>query len=486
MTRNARSHAYQPLRAPEFGEALEKLVRGRLEMTGPVTVEEAAGVFAVPIEAATQALSAIEGAGIALRGRYRSGVNAEQWCDRRLLSRIHRYTMDRLRREIAAVSSAQFVRFLFEWQHLALSTQVVGAEGVFEIIRQLSGFEAPAGAWETHLLPARVRGYQSVLLDQLMASGRCTWLRLTPKRSTPSRATGTLKTTPLALMPRGDAAAWIAAVGSDEPALCGGVAEIVWRHIVERGASFFNDIVADTGLLRTQCENALDELAAAGRVTCDSFAGLRALITPASRRNPFGRRSRRTTRPGIEEAGRWDLVRRDRRIAPGRDDAWDEQALECVARSLLCRYGVVFRRLLDRESGLPPWRYLLWTYRRFETAGEIRGGRFVAGFSGEQFALPEAIVALRASRKSGACGRIDVVNAADPLNLVGIVLPGVRIPALASNQLAYLDGEAVAVRCGTDFRLLKALDSATALKVRTALLKPNVAASGPFLRRRQR
>jgi len=486
MTRNARSHAYQPLRAPEFGEALEKLVRGRLEMTGPATVEEAAGVFAVPIEAATQALSAIEGAGIALRGRYRSGVNAEQWCDRRLLSRIHRYTMDRLRREIAAVSSAQFVRFLFEWQHLALSTQVVGAEGVFEIIRQLSGFEAPAGAWETHLLPARVRGYQSVLLDQLMASGRCTWLRLTPKRSTPSRATGTLKTTPLALMPRGDAATWIAAVGSDEPALCGGVAEIVWRHIVERGASFFNDIVADTGLLRTQCENALDELAAAGRVTCDSFAGLRALITPASRRNPFGRRSRRTTRPGVEEAGRWDLVRRDRRTAPGRDDAWDEQALECVARSLLCRYGVVFRRLLDRESGLPPWRYLLWTYRRFETAGEIRGGRFVAGFSGEQFALPEAIVALRASRKSGACGRIDVVNAADPLNLVGIVLSGVRIPALASNQLAYVDGEAVAVRCGTDFRLLKALDSATAIKVRTALLKPNVAASRPFLRRRQR
>ncbi|MEE2984497.1 MAG: DEAD/DEAH box helicase [Pseudomonadota bacterium] len=486
MTRNARSHAYQPLRAPELGEALEKLVRGRLEMTGPTTVEEAAGVFAVSIEAATQALSAIEGAGIALRGRYRSGVNAEQWCDRRLLSRIHRYTMDRLRREIEAVSSAQFVRFLCEWQHLALSTQVVGAEGVFEIIRQLTGFETPAGAWETRLLPARVRGYQSVLLDQLMASGRCTWLRLTPKRSTPSRATGTLKTTPLALMPRGDAAAWIAAVGSDEPALCGGAAEIVWRHIVERGASFFNDIVADTGLLRTQCENALDELAAAGRVTCDSFAGLRALITPASRRNPFGRRSRRTTRPGIEEAGRWDLVRRDRRIAPGRDDAWDEQALECVARSLLCRYGVVFRRLLDRESGLPPWRYLLWTYRRFETAGEIRGGRFVAGFSGEQFALPEAIAALRASRKSGVCGRIDVVNAADPLNLVGIVLPGVRIPALASNQLAYLDGEAVAVRCGTDFRLLKALDSATALKVRTALLKPNVAASRPFLRRRQR
>ena len=486
MTRNARSHAYQPLRAPELGEALEKLVRGRLEMTGPTTVEEAAGVFAVSIEAATQALSAIEGAGIALRGRYRSGVNAEQWCDRRLLSRIHRYTMDRLRREIEAVSSAQFVRFLCEWQHLALSTQVVGAEGVFEIIRQLTGFETPAGAWETRLLPARVRGYQSVLLDQLMASGRCTWLRLTPKRSTPSRATGTLKTTPLALMPRVDAAAWIAAVGSDEPALCGGAAEIVWRHIVERGASFFNDIVADTGLLRTQCENALDELAAAGRVTCDSFAGLRALITPASRRNPFGRRSRRTTRPGIEEAGRWDLVRRDRHIAPGRDDAWDEQALECVARSLLCRYGVVFRRLLDRESGLPPWRYLLWTYRRFETAGEIRGGRFVAGFSGEQFALPEAIAALRASRKSGVCGRIDVVNAADPLNLVGIVLPGVRIPALASNQLAYLDGEAVAVRCGTDFRLLKALDSATALKVRTALLKPNVAASRPFLRRRQR
>ncbi len=486
MTRNARSNAYQSLQAPDPAEALKNLVRGRLEMTGPTTVEETAGVFAVPVEAATHALSAIEAAGIALRGRYRPGVNAEQWCDRRLLARIHRYTLDHLRREIEAVPSAAFVRFLFDWQHVALSTQVVGAEGVFEIIRQLAGFEAPAGAWEAHLLPARVRGYQSVQLDQLMASGRCTWLRLTPKRSTPSRATGTLKTTPLALMPRGDAAAWITAVGRGEPALPGGAAEIVWRHIADRGASFFNDIVADTGLLRTQCENALDELAAAGQVTCDSFAGLRALTTPASRRSHFGRRSRRTTLPGIEEAGRWDLVRRDRRARPDRNDAWDEQALECVARTLLTRYGVVFRRLLDRESGLPPWRYLLWTYRRLEAAGEIRGGRFVAGFSGEQFALPEAIAALRASRKSGACGRIEVVNAADPLNLVGIVLPGVRIPALASNQIAYLDGEAVAVRSGTDFRLLKALDSATALKVRTALLKPNIAAFRPFLRRRQR
>lgn len=488
LVESAAAAAHPRRASPEPAAALEALVRARLEMSGPLGAAQLAELFGVASSRVAVALGALENAGIVLRGHFDEAGEDEQWCDRRLLARIHRYTLNRLRQAVEPVPAAVFMRFLAEWQGVSQGARLEGAEGVLEAVRRLSGFEAPAGAWESALLPARVGGYQSALLDGLMSSGRCTWLRLSPKRPPPGRAAGargggTLRSTPIALMPRADAAAWLAAAGPAPGSPGDAASAAVWAHIESRGASFFDDIVADTGLLRTQCENALDELAAAGFVTCDSFAGLRALVMPSARRNAFGRRTRRTTLPGIEEAGRWDRIRRP--VADEAGERFDEDALETLARTLLRRYGVVFRRVLERECSLPPWRHLLWTLRRLEAAGEIRGGRFVAGFSGEQFALPEAVGALRDCRRREPSGRIDVVSAADPLNLVGIVLPGVRVPALAANRVAYLDGEPAAVFAGDELRLLKDADTAVSTKLRTALLSRGAPPEGGRRRRRR-
>ena len=460
--------AYAGQATTSLAQALESIVRSRLEMSGPVTAGQLETMLEAPAAAIEQALVAIETRGIVLRGDFEAGNANTQWCDRRLLARIHRYTLSRLRQEIEPVSGAAFMRFLFDWQHLTPATRLEGIEGVYAVVEQLSGCEAPAVTWETHLLPQRLRAYQGNMLDELVRAGRCSWLRLSPKKTAFGRQTGTLRNTPLALMPRADMRGWLNVVEFADPAPGSGMAGAVLAHIETRGASFFDDIVDATGLLATQCEAALDELAAAGLVTCDSFAGLRALTTPAARRNSPGRRSRRTTQPGIDQSGRWDKVRRRGQAAAG--DDYDSAGLEAVATALLRRYGVVFRALLERESGLPPWRHLLWTLRRLEASGKIRGGRFVAGHSGEQFALPQAVSALREQRNASEQGTIVVLNAADPLNLVGIIVPGERIAAVAANQLAFVDGEFAGIRTGNDFNMPRELDPAQALKVRTALI----------------
>ncbi|MEQ8231974.1 MAG: DEAD/DEAH box helicase, partial [Gammaproteobacteria bacterium] len=424
----ARDYPVTPLADP--GEALAALARSRLEMCGPLGVATLAEALEQAPAAVLAALTSLEARGIALRGRYDPDAGEEQWCDRRLLARIHRYTLGRLRQEIEPVAGATFMRFLFEWQHLTVETRLAGSDGLYAVIAQLAGFEAPAASWEGQLLAGRMRAYQGGQLDDLVRAGRIAWLRLTPKRSQAARQSGTLRSTPLALLPRGEMRGWLEAVEFAAPAVAGAAAAVL-GHIESHGAAFFDDIVAATGLLRTQVEGALDELAAAGLVTCDSFAGLRALTLPAARRNPYGRRARRSTQPGIDEAGRWDRVHRAAGASTSGQGCSDA-ALETLARALLRRYGVVFRGLLERESGLPPWRYLLWTLRRLEAAGEIRGGRFVAGHSGEQFALPEAVSTLREVRRRAEDDRhgerVTVIAAADPLNLVGVIVPGVRIP----------------------------------------------------------
>jgi len=469
LERRGAALGYPAAPAPDVESALVQLTRSRLEMSGPLPASTLCRLFGLESNRIVQALTQLENNGIALRGRYVADLDEVQWCDRRLLARIHRYTLGRLRQDIEAVTSAVFMRFLCDWQHLTPSSRLAGPGGLYEIVRQLAGFEAPAGAWETHLLAIRMRAYQGELLDDLVRAGRVAWLRLTPKRSNAARQAGTLRSTPLAVMPRVDLQPWLN--GTDDQAIAtpGGAAGRVLTHIEQRGAAFFDDIVAGTGLLRTQCENALDELAAAGLVTCDSFAGLRALTLPATRRNPPGRRARRTTQAGIDEAGRWDRVRREPASEPS-EVLRNEDTCDAIARSLLRRYGVVFRAVLERETALPPWRFLLWALRRMEAAGEIRGGRFVAGHSGEQFALPEAVAALRDARRHDGTGRVISVNAADPLNLVGVILPGVRIPAVENNQLAFVDGEAAGFRRGNDFHLVAGLAPTLAVKVRTALL----------------
>jgi ATP-dependent Lhr-like helicase len=416
--------------------AVRELFRGRLGITGPTTAAALAETLGIPELEADAALVALEAEGVVLRGRFtpRAGeADASlEWCDRRLLARIHRYTLNRLRAEIEPVSPADFMRFLFAWQRLAPEDRVAGLEGLAGLIAQLEGFELPAAAWESDVLAGRVQEYDPALLDTLSLTGRVGWAA-----GQRAGGAGPIRSTPIALFVRDHAAAWLARSASAEDAPLSSHAARVHEELQRRGASFFHELVPLTGLLATQVEQGLSELAGLGLVTSDSFAGLRALITPSSKRKPLrgGRRRHRTVPVGIESAGRWSLIDR----AAGRRDNGSDP-VELAARTLLRRYGVVFKRLLVREPSAPPWRDLLLTYRRLEARGEIRGGRFVSGMSGEQFALPEAVGQMRAVRRLEGSGQLIGIGAADPLNLTGIITAGERIAAVARSRILYRDG----------------------------------------------
>ncbi|HXL05972.1 MAG TPA: hypothetical protein VN964_03535, partial [Gemmatimonadales bacterium] len=317
------------------------------------------------------------------------------------------------------------------------------------VLELLDGFEAPAGAWETDVLPARVGEYDPLWLDGLCLSGEIAWGRLNQTRNaeggTRNRKSGPIRTTPVALFRRERGAMWRSLTTQPDPAdlPLSHSARAIAESLDGRGASFFGDLVNATGLLRTEVEKGLGELVAWGLVTADSFAGLRALLVPSDRRRPVGgfRRRGKVAPFGVETAGRWSRVRSPAALP-------EEQVAEAVAWQLLRRYGVVFRRLATRETLLAPWRDILRAYRRLEARGEIRGGRFVGGFSGEQYALPEAVGLLRNVRREQPTGQLVAVSGADPLNLVGIITPGDVVPALATNRILYRDGIPVAVREG--------------------------------------
>ena len=458
--------------------ALVEIVRGRLEGLGPVTADVLGAPLGLPAGAIGAALASLEAEGFVLRGRYTSGAPVDEWCERRLLARIHRYTVKRLRAEIEPVAARDFLRFLLAWQHAAPDGRLEGPDAVAAVVGLLEGFEAPAGAWETEILPARISEYEPAWLDDQCLAGRVAWARLTPRALDPARtghAAGPLRTTPIALLLRRHARLWAQLAAVPDAGHLSPRAQAVLAAIRAHGASFFDELVDASGLLRTQVEEALAELVATGLVSADSFAGLRALLVPSDRRKPLagGRRRHRTALFGMEDAGRWALARR---VAAGADDpALHGEAVEHAARSLLRRYGVVFWRMLEREAGwLPPWRDLLRCYRRLEARGEIRGGRFVAGFSGEQFALPEAIGLLRETRRKADTGEWVSLSAADPLNLVGILTPGARLPALTGNRLLYRDGLPVAVLAGGAVRFLEALEPAQEWAAQNALLRRRV------------
>ncbi len=417
--------------------AVRELFRGRLGIVGPTTAAALAATVDLAEIEAEAALLALEAEGVVLRGRFspRTGESAAalEWCDRRLLARIHRYTLNRLRAEIEPVSPADFMRFLFAWQRVDPEHRVSGIEGLAAVIGQLDGFELPAGAWESDVLTARVEEYDPALLDTLSLTGRVTWAA-----GQRGNGAGPIRSTPIALFGRERAADWLGARPVVEELELSSYAARVREVLQDRGASFFHELVPLSGLLATQVEQALGELAGLGLVTSDSFAGLRALITPSSKRKPLSgsRRRHRTVPFGIESAGRWALLDR----GPAGRPASGADPVELAAHALLRRYGVVFRRLLTRETGAPAWRELIPVYRRLEARGEIRGGRFVSGMSGEQFALPEAVGQLRAIRRQEGSGRLISVGAADPLNLSGIVTPGERIAAVARSRILYRDG----------------------------------------------
>jgi ATP-dependent helicase Lhr and Lhr-like helicase len=456
-------------------QALVEILRGRLEGLGPVTQTALAAPLALQAEAAAGALAALETEGTILRGRFVAGLNDEQWCDRRLLARIHHTTIRRLRAEIEPVAARDFLRFLFSWQHVDSDARLEGPHALPSALGLLEGFEAPAASWETEILPARIEGYEPAWLDAQCITGRAIWARLTPpaNENRRARAATPVRSTPIALLDRRRLAHWLSLAPQIGTQLPSPRAQLLLDCLRTNGAMFFDELVEASHLLRPQVEDTLGELVALGLVTSDSFAGLRALLVPSNRRKPIAgaKRRGRVLAFDIERGGRWALVRR-----AGQPGGMDEQeraaAGEQVARTLLQRYGVVFWRLLAREAGwLPPWRDLIRIYRRLEARGEIRGGRFVAGFSGEQYALPEAVGLLRETRRRPPSEQWISLSGADPLNLIGILTPGPRLPALTDNRLIYRDGLPVATLAAGKVDFLTTLDGAARWEAEKRLMR---------------
>ncbi len=471
----------------ERADAIRELVRGRMEVCGPITARELADALVLEQLEIDAALLALEAEGFVLRGKFRPGATVEatpssadvagtprsqshdieraesteqEWCDRRLLARIHRLTIDRLRAEIQPVSIHDFYRFLFAWQRADREHQVEGLEGLQSVLEQLDGCELPLAAWESGVLPARVADYDPEWLDRLCFSGRIGWGRLSVPQNPNGRASAPLRTSPIALYLRENLAHWLA-LTQPSPAIELPVSsQAVFEALQNGGALFFSELVNRSALLPSQVEEALSQLAALGLVTADSFDGLRALLVPSNKRPTFGRtvskRRRRTNLASIEFAGRWSLLPRSGGFAASEtlNGSTREAAIEKFARVLLRRYGIVFRRLLERESFPVTWYELGRVYRRLEARGEIRGGYFVGGVSGEQFALPEAIGLLRAIRKSSSTHDPVTLSAADPLNLQGILTPGARIAAFTGNRLLFRNGLPVAALESREIRKL--------------------------------
>ncbi len=407
--------------APESAEeAAVAIVRGWLDSTGPRAASALSETLALPMYLVESALHRLEAEGQVLRGHFTASPSGElEWCQRRLLARIHRLTLGALRREIAPVSTAVFVRFLSRWQHVAPESRLHGIEGLSRIIGQLQGYEAPAASWERHLFPSRLSDYRPESLDRLCFSGEVAWGRLSP----PPGVGRTSRSVPIGVFLRGSLD-WLLSLRkeSDTPAPLSENGGRVLDVLRERGASFFAEILRASDRSEREVELALRELVASGQATADGFDALRAVMS--------GDRNRRA-------GGRWSLM--------GAALSSPEATTEIYARQLLSRWGIVFRDLMARETLAPPWRDLLLVYRKLEARGEIRGGRFVSGFLGEQFALPEAVELVRVLRRNEASRGVEPVEigAADPLNLTGFILPGDRLSALSTRTLVLENGVAV-------------------------------------------
>jgi len=458
-----------PSRAREWtrADAICELLRGRLTLVGPTRAADLAASLQIGAADASTALLALESEGIVLRGSFtrpdalRSSVNDEptEWCDRTLLARIHRYTVNRLRAEIEPVSPADFMRFLFRWQHVEEPARLTGVDGLREVIAALDGFELPAGAWERSVLPSRMTPYEPQLLDLLCLAGEACWARLSAPAGDASSPPRLVPATSIALFLREHADAWQRLTQDDVDArerVLSEPARMVLHRLRTRGASFVQELGAATGLDPDALRSAIGTLVASGLAVSDGFSGLRALIR-AARGMPPGRDRR------VTFAGRWTA------IGVPEDAAAGEPAIETQAWTLLRRYGVVFRRILTREAGAVPWRELARLYRRLEARGEIRGGRFVSGMSGEQFALPDAVQMLREVRRTRTDGGLVAISAADPLNLAGIVTAGERIRVAGRNQIVYRDGVPLAVREGESVRSLAAGEERITSEVLRAL-----------------
>ncbi|MBL7995487.1 ATP-dependent DNA helicase, partial [bacterium] len=450
-------------------KALVELVRGRLEGLGPVTAKTISTSSGIELSAVEAALFALENEGFVFRGQFTSETAETEWCERRLLARIHRYTLDKLRKEIEPVSTADFMRFLFSWQHLDPSEKLEGPEALQVVLQQLEGFEAPAAAWESDILTARIADYDHHWLDMSCLSGKTSWGRFRIKNTS---GKSPVKSTPIMLVQRTNVSFWKQLHISDNDTNLSLPASQIIEFLKQRGASFFQDLAEKTGLLKSQAEDAVGELVAAGLIVSDSFAGLRALLVPAKYKLAgTATRGRKQAPFTMDQAGRWTLlhesVNTEKRIS-------DAEILEMTARILLKRYGVMFRKLADRESVAPPWRELVRVYRKLEARGEIRGGRFVEGVWGEQFALPEALTKLRSIRKEEKSGKLISISAADPLNLQGILTPGKRVSAFLGNRILFRDGEPVAIHESGENIFLSNADDSEKWKWQNAMIRRSI------------
>jgi len=441
---------------PSHSDAAYAIVQGWMQHIGPITAARLASLLHLHPEEVLQSLLRLEATGAILRGWYALARPADgsftanderlttdiEFCERRLLARIHRLTLGKLRKEIEPSSPAQLMRWLLRWQHVEPGSQAVDEHGTLEVIRQLQGFEIPANAWERDVLAHRLRGYKPDILDQLCMSGAVGWGRLSPHPATVeinSEAQRTRRIVPTSVAPIAfflrEECDWMGinphlGVGSigDSNDIYSGLsqnARDVFEFLRQRGASFFADVVRGAAKSKVEIETALWELVAAGLVTADGFDNLRSLIDRSSSRKRHS-------------SGRWSL------LYPI-ELADRAKAIEATCWMLLRRYGVVFREVLVRETMVPKWRELCIAFRRLEDRGDIRGGRFVTGFVGEQFALPIAVESLRAIRREQPRGEIVTLSAADPLNLIGIIVPGERVPAISGRYVRYRDGAAVSV-----------------------------------------
>ena len=437
----------------ERSNAIREVLRGRMEVSGPVTVAQLQTILSLSSSEVETGLLGLESEGFVLRGKFHHGTTDQEWCDRRLLARIHRLTIDRLRAEIQPVSVQDFYRFLFAWQRVDVDHRVEGPEGLQSVLEQLDGCELPLAAWESAVLAARVADYDPESLDRLCFSGRIGWGRLSAPRNPNAHTIAPLRSSPIALYQRQNLQDWLLLSRPNSAVELLAANQAVLDALQSGGALFFTELMrrSDVSGLPSQLEEALSQLAALGLVTSDSFDGLRALLVPPDKRPTFGRnigkRRRKTNLASIEFAGRWSLLRSPIASQPsgnGVESSERDTAAAKFARVLLHRYGVVFRRLLERESLGASWYELGRIYRRWEARGEIRGGYFVGGISGEQFALPEAIGSLRSIRKVPLKGELITLSAADPLNLQGILTPGPRIAALTANRILFRDGLPIA------------------------------------------
>ncbi|HEX2549064.1 MAG TPA: DEAD/DEAH box helicase, partial [Gammaproteobacteria bacterium] len=401
-------------------EIIVNAIQNWLAYLGPSSEKNLSDLFLLNASEIEQALLRLESSGSILRGHFKS--DDKEWCERRLLARIHRLTIAKLRKEIEPVNASQFMQWLLKWQHVTADTKLQGKDGILRVITQLQGYEIPAHAWESEIFPSRIKDYDPDMLDFLCLTGVIGWGRFSahPAQFSHRRVIPT-KRSPIAFFLR-DNPIWISKNPLDEKSeSLSHAAKKVLQHLKKSGASFFVDMIHQIASLKTEIEMALWELVSAGLVTADAFDNLRALIHAK-------RRHRQKIYPQSGR-GRWSLLQFNLHE--------EEIENEAFCRVLLQRYGIVFRDLLAKEKLMPPWKDLSKTFRRLEARGEIRGGRFIHGFLGEQFALPYALESLRIFKKEPPNDTIETLSAMDPLNLTNILLPNSRIPSI-SNQKIHL------------------------------------------------